>query len=353
MGPVAATAEDHGSGRTVRASVIIPMYNAAGVIDRCLEAVRCQTLPRDQYEVIVVDDGSTDGTGDRAAALGVTVLRQPNRGPAAARNLGAAHASGDILAFTDADCSPAPDWLERLLAAFADPEVVGAKGTYRTEQRGIVARLVQTEYEEKYARMAGFSKIDFIDTYAAAYRRAVFLANGGFDPAFPVPSAEDQEFSFRLAERGYRMVFAPDAVVYHRHVDSWGGYARRKARYGYWQVLNRWRHPRTVLGDSHTPQSQKVQLALMAVMVAGIVAQPAIPRFRAVLAASAVAFGVSGVPFMRRALARDRALGLAALPLLALRALSLLAGIGAGVLTIPVRRLLKGPTEKTPRSEGL
>ncbi|MBI4498305.1 MAG: glycosyltransferase [Chloroflexi bacterium] len=322
----------------MRASVIIPVYNGADAITVCLAAVRCQTLPQDAYEIIVVDDGSTDGTGEQAAALGATVLRQPNRGPAAARNLGAQHATGEVLVFTDADCAPTPDWLDRLLAPFTDPTVAGAKGTYRTRQGGLVARLVQTEYEEKYARMARFSTIDFIDTYSAAYRREVFLSNGGFDPAFPVPSAEDQEFSFRLAERGYRMVFAPRAVVYHRHVDSWAAYARRKARYGYWQVLNRWRHPRSVLRDSHTPQSQKAQLAMAGLVALGALALPLAPGLWPLPVLSGMTFALSGVPFARRALAQDPVLGAAAYPLLALRALSLLAGIAAGALTIPLRR---------------
>src|SRR3954465_2170240 len=84
----------------LRASVVIPAYNAAGVLPACLAALREQTYPADGLEIIVVDDGSEDATPIIAAAAGARVLRQPNRGPAAARNQGAAAATGDIVLFT-------------------------------------------------------------------------------------------------------------------------------------------------------------------------------------------------------------------------------------------------------------
>ena len=77
-----------------------------------------------------------------------------------------------------------------------------------------VPRFTQLEYEDRYDRMAGVESIDFVDTYSAAYRRDIFLANGGFDRTFPTASVEDQEFSFRLTEKGYRLVFVPSAKVY-------------------------------------------------------------------------------------------------------------------------------------------
>src|SRR5690242_19491312 len=123
-----------------RASVIIPAYNAVRTLPATLTALRAQTYPADRLEVIVVDDGSTDATAEVAAAGGARVLRQANAGPAAARNRGAAAASGDFVLFTDADCEPIPTWVERMVAPFADPAVVGVKGVYRTRQHSPVAR---------------------------------------------------------------------------------------------------------------------------------------------------------------------------------------------------------------------
>jgi GT2 family glycosyltransferase len=241
-------------------SVIVPVYNGGQTLAACLRALQNQTHP--PSEVIVVDDGSTDDSAVIAAQFGVTVLSQTKAGPAAARNLGAQVASGDILLFTDADCSPASNWVERMLEPFADPEVVGAKGEYRTCQSELVARFVQQEYQDRYDRMAGQSSVDFVDTYSAAYRRDVFRGTGGFDTTFPTASVEDQELSFRLAEQGYHLVYVPGAIVYHRHDRSLGEYARRKYRIGLWKALVMRRYPSKLMRDSHTPQMLKVQMGL-------------------------------------------------------------------------------------------
>ncbi len=190
-------------------SVIVPAYNAAATLPLCLAALAAQDYPREEYEIIVVDDGSTDATAEKASAAGVRVISQPNAGPAAARNRGAEAARGELLLFTDADCAPTPGWLRALTVALSEEGVAGAKGTYLTRQREPVARLTQQEYQDRYDRMAGMRSIDFVDTYSAGYHKDLFLANGGFDTGFPTASVEDQEFSFRLAARGYRLVFAP------------------------------------------------------------------------------------------------------------------------------------------------
>lgn len=247
----------------LRVSVIIPVYNGAATLPAGLRALQRQTRPPD--EVIVVDDGSTDDSADVACGFGVRVISQRNAGPATARNRGAAVARGDILLFTDSDCVPAPDWVEHMVAAFADPNVAGAKGAYRTRQHELVARFVQAEYEDRYDRMRSLEAIDFIDTYSAGYRRDVFISSGGFDTSFPTASVEDQEFSFRLAEAGHRLVFVPDAQVFHTHDRTVGEYARRKFWIGYWKVRVMREHPGKLVRDSHTPQVLKLQIGLAAV----------------------------------------------------------------------------------------
>jgi glycosyltransferase involved in cell wall biosynthesis len=256
--------------QTLPASVIIPAFNAAGTLEACLQALHTQTVDAGTYEVIVVDDGSADETAEIATRQRATVLRQDHAGAAAARNRGAERARGEILLFTDADCEPLPDWIEQMLAPFADPEVSGAKGIYRTRQCSPVARFAQAEYEEKYDRLAQEGQIDFVDTYAAAYRRDVFLLYGGFDPEFLID--EDQEFSFRLAGAGHKLVFAPKAAVYHRHQATMWGYVRRKARIGYWKVRVHARHPAKAVRDSYTPWTQKAQLLLLPLAGAACVA---------------------------------------------------------------------------------
>lgn len=329
-------------------SVIIPVKNGEKTLAACLRAVQAQRGLHQAVEVIVVDDGSTDGTPAIAREQDVQVISQPNLGPAAARNAGARAARGEILAFTDADCEPAPDWLAQISAPFQDPAVIGVKGAYRTRQRQAAARFVQQEYEAKYARLASQATIDFIDTYSAAYRRDIFLKNQGFDPAFPVPSVEDQEFSFRLARKGYRLVFAPAAVVYHQHDRIWWEYARRKALIGYWKAfMLRW-VPEKTFSDSHTLPSQRIQIGLLACigcalagfLLAGVFSLPAGVQQVSAWAAglSAVLFYGVDIAFLRQAARSDPLVLLAAPLMLLVRAAALGGGLVTGILFPPLRR---------------
>jgi len=150
--------------RVPSVSIIIPTFNGASRIGNCLDALLKQTAGLDT-EILVVNDGSTDNTVEIVGRYpSVRLTSQSNAGPAAARNRGALEARGPIILFTDDDCVPMPDWLATMLEPFKDPEVVGAKGVYRTHQKSLAARFVQIEYEDRYRLMAGLATIDFIDT---------------------------------------------------------------------------------------------------------------------------------------------------------------------------------------------
>lgn len=311
-------------------SVIVPVFNNADTLGDCLQALAHQTIGAEQYEVIVVDDGSTDGSAEVAARPGVTVIRQEHAGAAAARNRGAQQAQGQLLLFTDADCRPERDWIEQMLAPFADPAVAGVKGVYRTRQRSPVARFTQVEYEEKYGRLARRKRIDFVDTYAAAYRRDLFLAHGGFDPAFLLD--EDQEFSYRLARAGCKLVLAPAAVVYHHHPATVGDYARRKVQLGRWKVHVHVRHPAQAVHDSYTPWTQKAQLVLLP-LTGGAALGAAFGLLPWIWTALLAGLGLATtLPLLLRA-ARQGWSVVAVAPLLALvRALALAIGLAWGLL---------------------
>ena len=313
-------------------SVVVPAYNAAETLDDCLTALGRQTVEREAYEVIVVDDGSTDATAEIAETYDVRLVRQENAGPAAARNRGAEMARGELLLFTDADCAPAPDWMERLISPFSDPEVVGAKGVYWTRQRSLVARFVQLEYERKYARMEREKQIDFVDTYSAAYRRDVFLANGGFETLFTTSSVEDQELSFRLARKGYRLVFVPDAAVTHVHDVTPLEYGRRKLNIGMWKaLLLRW-HPERAVRDSHTPQVLKLQLGLAGLLCLSLLAVPMWSAAAWVALAALLIFFGSSLPFLAGIARKDPVVTLVAPFLLLVRALALGVGLVVGAV---------------------
>ena len=319
-------------------SVIVPAYNGAATVGDCLRALLEQQTQR-SYELILVDDGSADDTAHVVAAFAprVRLVRQQHAGAAAARNRGVSAAQGDILLFTDADCEPAPGWIESLAGALEGAD--GAKGIYRTRQRSVVARWVQAEYESKYRRMAQRPTIDFIDTYSAAYRRDVFEAAGGFDEALQVD--EDQELSFRLAEAGARLVFVPEAVVYHRHVATPLAYVKRKFRIGYWKVLVAAMHPARIISDSHTPQSLKAQMALLALVLLLLPPASFSRLARKALAIAAGTLFATTLPIAARIAADDPAVALAAPLMSILRAGGLLAGTLAGLVRFGPRLLSK------------
>ncbi|MBN1426679.1 glycosyltransferase [Candidatus Fermentibacteria bacterium] len=321
-------------------SVIIPAYNAEDTIERALRAVHNQTVPRDSFEIIVVDDGSTDATATIAASLADRVLSQTRSGPAAARNHGAEAARGDVLVFTDSDCEPHSQWLDQLTAPMADPAVIAVKGAYKTRQRSIAARFAQVEFEERYRRLLGYRFIDFVDTYSAAIRAQAFREAGGFDLRFPKANNEDVDLSYKLAARGARMVFAPDAVVYHRHPQSLTKYLRTKFLRAYWRAMVYRRHPAKLLADSYTPQLLKVQAALAPLcLLLALIAVVGVLPWQIPVAAFAVLVATT-VPLMTSMLRTDPAIMPMFFPLALGRSLALGAGGAAGALAHREKDLL-------------
>jgi cellulose synthase/poly-beta-1,6-N-acetylglucosamine synthase-like glycosyltransferase len=311
------------------ASVIVPVLNGVETIGACLTALLAQTVNDSSYEILVVDDGSTDGSAQAAARFGVIMIQQEHAGAAAARNRGAQQAKGQILLFTDADCEPMPDWIEEMLVPFANPGVVGVKGVYRTRQRSLVARFTQAEYEEKYSRLARADRIDFVDTYAAAYRRDVFWEHGGFDEQFLYD--EDQEFSFRLARAGHKLVFAPEAVVFHQHPQTVLNYCWRKVRLGRWKVRVHVRHPAKAVRDSYTPWSQKAQIVLLPLTILAVLAA-ALGLTTWLIAAALAGVGLlSVVPLLNKSVRQGWLVVMVSPVLVAFRALALGLGLLWGI----------------------
>lgn len=328
-------------------SIIIPVFNGGNYIMDCLKSLKDQTIPGSAYEIIVVDDGSTDHTAEAVKGFDVKYFYQKNQGPAAARNLGVKMAKGDIVLFIDADCRATKNWIEEMVWPFKDPEIVGVKGVYKTGQRELVARFVQVEYENKYERMKKIKYIDFIDTYSAGFRKEIFLQYGGFDTSFPTASVEDQEFSFRLAKDGHKMVFQPDAVVYHLHPRNLKRYFRRKFYVAYWKVLVLKKHPQKLGTDSHTPQSLKSQILLTYGIGISLALTPFDPIFFLSALLSLMMFLLIALPLIIFALKRDKEVAVWAPAFLFLRSTAFCLGLMAGIFGI-VRILMRKRRERVP-----
>lgn len=194
-------------------SVIVPVWNRPGDLRRCLASLAEQTLPRDAYEVIVVDNGSSDDTPDVARDAGVTLLEEPQPGSYAARNRGIAAARGEWLAFIDSDCRADRDWLRTAIeAARAHP---GA---------GVIAGRVELEADARAGLCDAYERLfAFNQEKLAAQGRAVTAnwlspaalvrALGGFRA--DLKSGGDVDLAKRMAAAGRPVVYAPAMLVFH------------------------------------------------------------------------------------------------------------------------------------------
>ncbi len=326
-------------------SVIIPAYNAEKTIGQCLKALLSQSLPRERYEIILVDDGSADHTANIVQRYPVRYMHQTNQGPAAARNRGAFMAEGNIILFTDADCVPDRNWIEQMTAPFlTDERISGVKGAYRTRQSSLTARFAQAEFEDRFDLLRKSRFIDMVDTYSAAFKKEVFLAAGGFDSSFPAANNEDTELSYRLVSRGHHLVFNPGAFVYHTHPDTLKKYLRIKFWRGYWRLVVYARYPGKAVKDSYTPVVIKIQTLLLLTTM-GLV--PLALVFRCVSMgwllwplAGAV---VSSFPFSAKVFRKDRVVGFLSPAYCLARAVVFAAGSALGILSIVFRKT--GPAD--------
>jgi glycosyltransferase involved in cell wall biosynthesis len=221
-----------------KVSVVIPAKNRELLLFECFSGLADQSLGRDQFEVVLVDDCSAeplDRVAERGRSeLGLTIRyarTAESHGPAPARNLGASIANAPILAFTDSDCRPHPDWLARGLAAFADPKVALVAGPCLPKP-GQPMKLTSKDHFQ-------FDEHPSYPTMNVFYPRAVFERLGGFDPSLSVRDplgraveAADFDLAWRVIKAGYAKQFVREAIVYHEVEDlRLVGYVLEGTRY--------------------------------------------------------------------------------------------------------------------------
>lgn len=213
--------------------VVVPVYNGDRTLRDCLRSLQAQNLPSSAYDIVVVDDGSGDGSALIAAAFGVRVVRQQNAGAAAARNAGLAAAQADWVAFTDADCVASRGWLKALLRAAesAGADVVCVAGkTVGLASNTPAARFVDLKGSFDAGLHLSHPRYPFAPSGNVLYRRAVLTAVGGYDARYH--SYEACDLHQRLGAIGGRCIFEPAALVFHRHRATWCEYWRQQRSYG-------------------------------------------------------------------------------------------------------------------------
>jgi glycosyltransferase involved in cell wall biosynthesis len=222
-------------------SVIIPAWNAGRTISECLEAIAGQTVP--PIETIVVDDCSSDDTPIIASSLGVKVLRlSKNGGPAAARNLGAKTALGDIVLFLDADVIIPETLIDCMSHHFNDSSVSAVQTIYtpKCPGAGIVTQYQNFYYHHSLGRLKS-GKVAIFATWCAAVRLPVFLELGGFNECIPEPTVEDEEFGYAVADSGGVIYLDTSLQVTHLARYSHAAFSTRRLRMAVAQAKSGWR----------------------------------------------------------------------------------------------------------------
>lgn len=220
-------------------SIIIPTYGRPRQLTTCLAALALVDYPRHRFEVIVVDDGG-DGPLEAVSApfrdqLEVTLLRQPHAGPAVARNTGVARAKGRFLAFIDDDCTPAPDWLQNLATRFAavpDHVIIGGR-TLNALPDNRYSAASQLVVDVGYAYLnTNPNQARFFAANNLALPADGLRALGGFNTTFTIAASEDRELCGCWLACSYRMIYAPEVLVYHAHELTWRTFWRQHFNYG-------------------------------------------------------------------------------------------------------------------------
>ncbi len=199
-------------------TVVIPVYDDYRTLRSTLGALEHQTYPDDRYEVLVVDNGTpSHKKSDPGPAFEhVRQITEPARGSYAARNAGIAESDGELLAFTDADCLPAEDWLEEGVEALLADEQIGLVGgalEIFTAETGVPTAAETWELRQGFPQRHYVEDLNFAATANMFTRRSVFEDVGRFDDT--LQSGGDREWGERVAQAGYRQVFAAEAVVRH------------------------------------------------------------------------------------------------------------------------------------------
>ena len=204
-------------------SVVIPTFNRKDSLIRTIESLYRQSYPKDRYEIIVVDDGSTDDTRrcldwfQKEYPSNLKYFYQENKGPGAARNLGVRNACAEIIAFIDSDCIGLERWIEEIAKGYEDSRVAGIGGT-------IVATPSDNKVSQycAYTKMNEKPKIDktgivYLIIGNASFRKSCLNLVGGFDERYNFPGGEDPDLCYRIKKNGFFFKYNPDAVVFNSH----------------------------------------------------------------------------------------------------------------------------------------
>jgi glycosyltransferase involved in cell wall biosynthesis len=212
--------------------VIVPVRDGESTVGACIDSILATDYPADHREILVVDNGSTDGTAAQIRSRPVRYLHEPRPGVSNARNRGITEATGEILAFVDADCLVEPQWLQELIRPFEDPDVGAVAGDLQHVPPVTPAERQAARLLGNWQRFAFTSDPAYPITANAAYRRDVIERIGPFDPH--MTRAQDVELGLRFQERSrLRLAYAERATARHRNRSTQIGFFRQQLGWAY------------------------------------------------------------------------------------------------------------------------
>lgn len=219
-------------------SIIIPTYNNRDYLKENIKSLYNQTYPKDKYEIIVVDDGSIDGTGQWVELqrnkyhCNLSYFFQKNKGPASARNLGIRNSLGEIVAFIDSDCIASCTWIEEIIKGYDDNRVAGVGG--RIKALPTASKISQYCVYIKMNEQPLINKtgIVYLITGNASFKKNCLNNVGGFDERYNFAGGEDPDLCYRLKRQGYIFRYNRDAVVYNHHKEKMGEFFKTYFNYG-------------------------------------------------------------------------------------------------------------------------
>jgi glycosyltransferase involved in cell wall biosynthesis len=239
-----------------RVSVVICAFNAEPTIQECLDGASRLDYP--DYEVIVVDDGSTDATADLARIYPVRVISTENRGLSSARNTGLAAARGEIIAYLDSDAYPDPHWLQYLAGTFMARDVVGVGGpNLPPTGDGVIAECVARSPGGPAHVLLSDTVAEHIPGCNMAFRASALREVGGFDPRFRA-AGDDVDICWRLQDRGWSLGFSSAAMVWHHRRNSVRAYWRQQRGYGRAEALLEDKWPEKYNNGGHLRWSGRI-----------------------------------------------------------------------------------------------
>jgi glycosyltransferase involved in cell wall biosynthesis len=228
-------------------SIVVPCFNSELYLRQCLAALFAQTFPRDRYEVILIDNNSTDRSVQIARDFPqLTVLEEEIQSSYAARNRGVRQAKGEILAFTDSDCEVCPTWLEEMASSLAEPGTAMVLGGTRNARESLALRMV-ADYEAQkaeYVCTQRDKRLYYAYTNNMAVRREVFQQCG---PFLPIARGADVVFVSRVLESGgtESVRYVREAQIRHLEINRISDWRRKMSTYGRsYESYRTWSHTR-------------------------------------------------------------------------------------------------------------